>query len=66
MTSDGNSPARDGKARRNGAAEALGANSEIGKKLKQYYDGLISEDVPDRFAQLLNQLERTEPAQKKD
>ena len=31
-------------------------NSEIGRKLKQYYDGLISEDVPDRFTDLLKQL----------
>ena len=43
-----------------------GANSEIGRKLKQYYDELVSDDVPDRFAQLLSQLEQTEPAQKKD
>lgn len=50
--------------RRNGSAELLGPNSEIGRKLKQYYDGLVSE-IPDRFAQLLRQLEQTEPAQKK-
>ncbi len=47
-------------------ADPLGANSEIGRKLKQYYDELVSDDVPDRFAQLLSQLERSEPAQKKD
>ncbi|MBZ9857563.1 hypothetical protein LB566_27660 [Mesorhizobium sp. CA13] len=52
--------------RRNGAGDPLGPNSEIGRKLKQYYDELVSDDVPDRFAQLLRQLERTEPAQKKD
>lgn len=51
--------------RRSGSAELLGPNSEIGRKLKQYYDGLVSEEVPDRFAQLLRQLEQTEPAQKK-
>jgi len=39
----------------------LGANSEIGRKLKQYYDELVSDEVPDRFAQLLSQLERAEP-----
>jgi hypothetical protein len=52
--------------RRNGGSEALGANSEIGRKLKQYYDDLVSDDVPDRFAQLLSQLEKAEPVQKKD
>lgn len=47
------------------AAEMLGPNSEIGRKLKQYYDDLVSDEVPDRFAQLLSQLEQAEPAQKK-
>lgn len=41
-------------------ADPLGTNSEIGRKLKQYYDGLVSEDVPDRFADLLKQLEKRE------
>jgi hypothetical protein len=52
--------------RRNGVGDPLGPNSEIGRKLKQYYDELVSDDVPDRFAQLLSQLEQTEPEQKKD
>ncbi len=39
------------------ADDPLGNNSEIGRKLKQYFDGLVSDDVPDRFAQLLSQLE---------
>ena len=52
--------------RRVASGDPLGANSEIGRKLKQYYDDLISDDVPDRFAQLLSQLEQAEPAQKKD
>ena len=52
--------------RRDGTGDPLGTNSEIGRKLKQYYDDLVSDDVPDRFAQLLSQLEQTEPAQKKD
>ena len=52
--------------RKPGLADPLGPNSEIGRKLKQYYDELVSDDVPDRFAQLLSQLERAEPAQKKD
>lgn len=50
---------------RNGSADTLGANSEIGRKLKQYYDDLIAEEVPDRFADLLSQLEQAENVQKK-
>lgn len=53
-------------ARQAGSADALGANSEIGRKLKQYYDELVSDEVPDRFAQLLAQLEQVEPGRKKD
>jgi hypothetical protein len=56
-----------GKPKSNGETVAqprkgdpLGANSEIGRKLKQYYDDLVSDQVPDRFAQLLSQLENTE------
>ncbi len=54
------------KRARTGGSKTLGANSEIGRKLKQYYDGLVSEDVPDRFAELLSRLEQAESAQKKD
>ena len=52
--------------RRPAMADPLGPNSEIGRKLKQYYDELISDDVPDRFSQLLSQLEQAEPARGKD
>lgn len=41
-------------------AEPLGTNGDIGRKLKQYYDSLVSDDVPDRFADLLRQLEDRE------
>jgi hypothetical protein len=54
------------KPRRNGGSDNLGPNPEIGRKLKQYYDELISDDVPDRFSQLLSQLEQAEPARGKD
>lgn len=40
--------------------DPLGVHSEIGRKLKQYYDDLTSEEVPDRFAELLKQLEEQE------
>jgi Anti-sigma factor NepR len=52
-------------SRRQGASDPLGSNSEIGRKLKQYYDELLSDDVPERFSQLLSQLEQAEPLQKK-
>ncbi|RST85090.1 hypothetical protein EJC49_17600 [Aquibium carbonis] len=51
-----------GKPRRD---DPLGANSEIGKKLREYYDGLMSPDVPDRFTDLLSQLETAESQRKK-
>ncbi len=63
-------PNRDSAAgagrRQAGAGDPLGPNSEIGRKLKQYYDDLVCEDVPDRFAELLAQLEKAESAPKKD
>ncbi len=52
--------------RRPAAADPLGANTEIGRKLKQYYDGLVSDEIPDRFSALLSQLEQTESSRKKD
>lgn len=51
---------------RNKNTDPLGPNSEIGRKLKQYYDDLISDDVPDRFADLLGQLEQAEQTSRKD
>jgi len=54
------------KTRRPAVADPLGPNSEIGRKLKQYYDELVSDAVPDRFSALLAQLENTDPARKKD
>lgn len=53
-------------ARQGGTIEPLGANSEIGKKLKQFYDGIVSDDVPDRFMDLLSKLEAADNARKKD
>lgn len=32
----------------------------IGNKLKQYYDEIVSEEVPDRFKLLLDRLEKRE------
>lgn len=47
-------------------ADPLGPNSEIGRKLRQYYEDLVQEDVPDRFTQLLSQLSNVEAKQDKD
>lgn len=33
----------------------------IGARLRAYYDGVEREPVPDRFAELLKQLEKKEP-----
>lgn len=41
-------------------SDGLGTNSEIGRKLKQYYDELVTDDVPDRFMDLLQKLDKTE------
>lgn len=46
------------------SADALGSNSEIGRKLRQYYDGLVTEEVPDRFAALLAQLDQADTSRK--
>ena len=43
--------------------DLLGANSEIGRKLRQYYDDITSEPVPERFVELLSQLEEAERTQ---
>lgn len=54
-----------GAMRHGPGADALGTNSEIGRKLRQYYDDLVSDEVPDRFADLLAQLEQADPSVKK-
>ncbi|WP_187968380.1 NepR family anti-sigma factor [Aquibium microcysteis] len=50
-----------GKPRRD---DPLGTNSEIGRKLREYYDGLMTPEVPDRFTELLSQLETAESRRK--
>jgi hypothetical protein len=51
---------------RSTTADPLGPNSEIARKLKQYYDELVSDEVPDRFASLLAQLDSADTARNKD
>ncbi len=52
--------AASGGHRKANRSDPLGPNSEIGRKLRQYYDDLTTEEVPDRFADLLRQLEESE------
>ena len=52
--------------RAKGSTDPLGVNSEIGRKLKQYYDDLVSHEVPDRFSELLRDLEAAEATRKRD
>lgn len=47
-------------------AEVLGPNTEIGRKLKQLYDEVLSAEVPDRFTRLLADLEQAEGTRGKD
>lgn len=39
---------------------AAGADAAVARRLKEMYDGLVSEPVPDRFLDLLSQLEQAE------
>lgn len=59
------SGAHGSKPKRNGPEHLLGANSEIARKLDEYYKSLLSDEVPDHLTQLLLQLEQAESEQKK-
>lgn len=54
----GKPPASEGMKKK--TSRNAGAEAEIGRKLKQYYDSLVTEEVPDRFAELLGKLDRVE------
>ncbi|PSC05256.1 hypothetical protein SLNSH_10115 [Alsobacter soli] len=59
-----------GQAARTGApAEAFDADvhAQIGRQLRSIYDSVVSQPVPDRFLELLNQLDtKTGGEQKED
>jgi len=59
---------RDTPRRARGASgmDPLGPNSEIGRKLRQYYGTLVADEVPDRFAELLGRLESIENPKDED
>ena len=42
------------------------AVSQIGKKLRAQFDDVVNEPVPDRFVELLNQLEAAQKKSAKD
>ncbi len=46
--------------KREGSTDPLGPNSEIGRKLKEYYNDLLAPEVPDRFEALLSRLATAE------
>jgi len=52
-----------GQGRDVAGTDPLGANTEIGRKLKQYYDELVTPEIPDRFNNLLKELEKHEQPQ---
>jgi len=56
------------REKRHDAKGDLGVNSQIGRKLKQYYDDLVTDDVPDRFMDLLTRLDKgdSKPGEPKD
>ena len=60
-----NATAGGGKTRRGNGADPMGPNSEIGRKLRQHYDELLSEEIPERFEQLLARLEQVEETSRK-
>ncbi len=60
--SDKQQPSRPSNPQNAASRDIIGANSEIGRKLRQFYDEIASEEVPDRFAQLLDQLDKAETA----
>jgi hypothetical protein len=53
-----------GKAKQT-AADAFGANSEIARRLRDYYSDVVAEDVPRRFVDLLSELERADEDRKR-
>ncbi len=66
MTDEDNTGQPETARQASGKVDPLGSNTEIGRKLKQFYDGIVSDDVPDRFMDLLSKLEAADSSNKKD
>ncbi len=67
MTRDKNQPDKPGKPRESRSdhvARPLSPDlqAHIGLRLKAFYDSVLSEPIPDRFAELLNRLDADEPS----
>jgi len=56
---------RNARPKRNGTGDLLGANTEIARKLDEYFKGLVSPEIPEHLTQLLIRLEQAESEQKK-
>jgi len=50
--------ARDGSGRAPGEPFDSDVQSHIGRQLRAIYDGVVAQPVPDRFLELLNELEQ--------
>lgn len=48
----------DGSGRAPGETFGGDVQSHIGRQLRAIYDGVVAQPVPDRFLELLNELER--------
>jgi hypothetical protein len=60
MTNQQGGPPQGPKSRRNGSEKVLGTNSEIGRKLGEYFRGMEAEPVPDSLLDLVSKLEQVE------
>jgi hypothetical protein len=60
MTKQQGGPPQGTKSRRNGSEKALGTNSEIARKLGEYFSVMEAEPVPDALLQLVSKLEQVE------
>ena len=49
----------DGPGREPGEPFGRDVQSHIGRQLRAIYDGVVAQPVPDRFLELLNELERS-------
>ena len=56
---------KDNHIRGKRSADISGAHAEIPKRLREYYDSLQEEAIPDRFLDLLEKLDLAEQAAKR-
>jgi hypothetical protein len=56
---------KDNQVRGKRSGDISGAYAEIPKRLREYYDSLQEESIPDRFLDLLEKLDLAEQAAKR-